>query len=297
MIQQIQPQINYPISRLLPDLFDSVTYYVQAVVRNATTNAVLATIPLASQGNRIYASLWRTPADTSGQGLYITITSTAYTDAGFTMQSTKYAAASDTFMIYDQFHLVQSLGMQINALASVDIDYKKIESLLRAVLKKEIKIPTYEQIDHTKAIAGIYTHLLELKTIAGAIKMPEPTEITPTDLSPVLAAFTGIHEHIEKRFDNMEKPDKVDLGPLSDQIGALDFNTPVTAAIGIMERLIKGLESSVGSIPDHTEAIEAIHEKIADFQKAFAKSQEPKVEAAVWPTMARDGSIREKYGR
>lgn len=240
-IQQIQPRFNFPISRLLPDLGDGVTYYVEAVVRNALTGATIATVPLPSVGNRLYAALWRTPADPNGQGLYVTITNTAYFDAGHTQPATTvYAAESDTYIVFDNYNFVAQMASQIGAqITTPDLDYKKIETIVKKIIAAELKkLPKSEQVDY-----GPYFKTLgdTVTGAIGAIKMPETAEYPETDLSPVLESIKGSEGRLHERFDALSHsqvfPAQKDMD-LESMTTALAELPKMNASIGEVKKIL-----------------------------------------------------------
>src|SRR3990172_6365927 len=97
---QLSPREIFSIFRVLDDHTDGVTYFVRAVVRNARTSDVIATVNLSKQGStQEYKQDWQVPADTSGQGFYITIVTSVYTDSGYTTKSTDYGDEGATHLI------------------------------------------------------------------------------------------------------------------------------------------------------------------------------------------------------
>src|SRR6185369_1823353 len=92
---QLEPQQFYTLARGLEDHTDSGTYYVQAVVRNARTDALIDTVNLTDNGNRRFTKPWLAPADPTGLGLDILITYTVYTDSGYTTKAENYGEKFD----------------------------------------------------------------------------------------------------------------------------------------------------------------------------------------------------------
>lgn len=82
----LQPQSSFPIVRQIANHLDATVYYVRAVVRDAD-GTTIATVDLASKGSQRYQTRYRVPVDSSGQGAYISIITSVYTDAGYTTKS------------------------------------------------------------------------------------------------------------------------------------------------------------------------------------------------------------------
>ena len=94
---QLAPNTTFAIVRQIEDHTDSATYYVQAVIRNAQTDALIATVNLTDQGSRRFSKNWQVTADASGQGFYISILTSVYTNSGYTTKSQNYGDKMETY--------------------------------------------------------------------------------------------------------------------------------------------------------------------------------------------------------
>lgn len=222
MITTIQPRQYYPISRVLPDPADTATYYVRAFIRNAKTNALIATISLTDQGNHIFSSNYQMPADVSGQGLFIIVTTKVYSDAAYTVQDTSYGDDQDTLLIYDRMKEAQLIASQVNALVSggssgEDINYTKIEKILRKVVKEEMaKQETGE--DTPVDLSPVMETLNEIKTIVSEDDLDD-SEDTPVDFSPILDAIQRVYDAVQGISSEEEKEEgQIDLSPVVNAI-------------------------------------------------------------------------------
>src|SRR5437879_3576262 len=124
---QLYPQEEFVIARGLEDHTDSSTHYVQAVVRNVKTDTLIDTVQLTDQGNRRFSKKWQVPADPTGLGFWILITSTVYTDSNYTTKDANYGERFEEHFIEARQHNHGGGGS--------DIDYKKIEKLMQDQLK------------------------------------------------------------------------------------------------------------------------------------------------------------------
>ncbi len=275
MVETIQPQSVLPIARLLKDPFDTATYYVQAVIRNARLNTTIAIVNLITQGNRIYAANWQTPADSSGQGFFITITTSVYTDSGYTTKSDNYGEEQDIFLIYDRQHYVQSLGQQISALISgvqgSEIDYAKV----RKIIKEEIsKIEPAEEKEMNLDLSPVLSALSNLGSVAKSvlecverIENEEEDEEAPLDLSGIHESIESASEAIKSHIDASKPKDAepIDFAPITSAIEALDS----TSAIKEVGELMK-------NIPDIKKSMSDIRSSIQEFLYAISsKAPEP----------------------
>lgn len=178
MVGTIQPREYFPISRVIADPSDATVYFVKAIVRNARTGATIDSLKLISMGGGIWALSWQVPADTSGQGLFISITTIVYTDAGYSSLSDMYGQEQDTFLIYDRMKWVAAMAQQISAISSgADIDYKKIGRIVTEGVVKGLE-PV------KKVLTGI----------AADIDALEDAEAAEVDLGPVLSALEALAE-------------------------------------------------------------------------------------------------------
>lgn len=274
MISRIQPRSNLPISRLLVDPLDSATYFLRAIVRNAKTNATLATLALPQISGRLYGATWQTPADASGQGFYITITTEVYTDAGYTARAETYYDDFEAFFIYDQFNMLQGLATQIAALVEgsggSDVDYKKIKEIVNTAANRVIEaIPEEkETMDLSPILTSIETLSIFLRTpIAEAEDTSEPF-----DLSPIFTAL----ENISKNVLDLPKFEKTDLAPAIDAIKELrqlfDTNDYLKQFAELQTAIGKG-------VPDVGAKLEEVAKILKDFLLVISvREAQPKEE-------------------
>jgi hypothetical protein len=222
MIETIQPREYFPIVRILKDHTDSSTNYVRAVIRNAKTNVLIETLNLTDQTGHIFSYNWQAIADPSGQGLFISITTTVYTDSGYTTKNDNYGEEIDTILIYDRTKYSQILGNQIGANIgdSVEVDYKKIRKIVQEEIGK-IEIPKVSLTEVQSSIKGLATLIekvllnsdkgfkdivtafpkpidQQLKDILGAIKAIEIPDQEKTDLSSLENGLKKLSEDLSK---------------------------------------------------------------------------------------------------
>lgn len=288
-IQQLQPATNFPISRLLPDLGDGLTYFLQAVIRNATTGATIATINLTSIGNRLYTNTWRVAADSSGRGLYVTITTSVYTDSGRTALAIDYSQDSDTYIVYDQFHQLQGLATQLSALMgeATHVDYKKIKQIAEAAVKR-IVFPKDVDIDYAPAIKQVGEDLKRAIAEKEVTKIPEYKE---TDLSPILEAIKGTEDRIAARIKEPEMPEKIDLSPILDKLAAITFDRLIEHLDKISDEMSKIPTETTDPAPAIVDYMRPILEKMQAYIAA-AETKEKKAKELTPLAVSRAGDVR-----
>ena len=215
---QLYTQHNFTVVRQIADHTDATVYYVRAVIRNAYTDEIIATLDLDSKGNQRYKKDWRIPADPSGEGFYISIVTSVYTDSGHTTKSPNYGDEETTFLVVDKPRVVGGQGFSSvgngGGLARRDVRdivSEELQKIIPQITPKEtepIEIPDQKEYDPRfdeviKAIEEvkksiqpaekvdlepILKNLMGLKTAINSIKMPV------LDLSPVLSA---IKDHLD----------------------------------------------------------------------------------------------------
>ncbi len=193
----LNPQNYFTVVRQINNHTDTATYYVKAVIRNAYTDTIIDTLQLTDKGGQRFKKDWLVPADPSGQGFYISIVTSVYTDSGYTTKSENYGDDENTYLIQDR--VINRGGGGDNSLDMVSIRQaireeianipkvtEKWEEILLAIAN--LDIPK----DNTKQIID------EIKKISKQIK---DKEVTPkTDLTPIL--------------DYLKNDEKVDISPL-----------------------------------------------------------------------------------
>lgn len=204
----LQPQSSFPIVRQIANHLDTDTLYVRAVVRNADGDTI-DTVDLEDKGGQRFQRRYRVPVDTSGQGAYISIITSVYTDSGYTTKSPNYGDEENTYLVFDRVRGTGGGGGGSNLDAGtirriVAEELAKVETPEAPELPE---IPRYEMrwqdilesIDEVRNMvariptqkvneAGIAARVDELgRSILGAI---QDKEVTPeTDLTPALEAI------------------------------------------------------------------------------------------------------------
>lgn len=289
MLQSVAPLTNFPISRVLPDPSDNTTYYVRAVVRNGSTGAVLANVNLLAQGNQIYSAVYRTPALASAQPLFLTITTTVYTDAGYSIPSTVYGNDQDTIQIFDTTNLAIIQAQQISAIvagavpAGSDIDYKKIGKIFSTALAEASKEPLahlanlhelisefHSKADLTSVLDAIEQKTMNLEILLGAVYAKT------IDFAPVLGALREerLMSSIEMQtvFAPIEKAVSQSQLPTGNILAAI---TDMQKAVRIISRELYDLKQASSQKKERSPDMEAIAKSVA---KAIEISRTPLAE-------------------
>lgn len=208
----LQPQVDFPIVRQIGNHLDSTTYYVRAVVRNAS-GATIDTVNLDAKGDQRYQTSWRVPADPSGQGAYISIVTSVYTDAGYTTKSPDYSDEENTYLIFDRVMPAMRGGGGIDARTVRRIMQEELGKLPEPekVEFPDIKIPEVRFDNVLSAISDLRTALT-----------PKPQK--PVDLTPVTQAIDTLMDAIERK----EVTPPTDLAPILERLNDKDENDDLT---------------------------------------------------------------------
>lgn len=219
---QLQPQEYFTVVRQLHDWNDTDTNYVQAVIRNARTDELLATLELNDKGSRRFSKEWQVKADTSGLGYYITITTSVFTDSDYTTKNANYGDEMNTYLV-DERKRIQGGG------GGSDIDYKKIAQIVKenneetAINLLGEMLPKLATIDYPLLLGAI-------NAIPGKIEIPPQKPITIPNYTKSLEA---IQSNIKALGDSLEairgNMPNINLTPLETQIQELQevFNTSI----------------------------------------------------------------------
>lgn len=213
---QLHPREQFTIVRQIEDHTDSATYYVQAVVRNAKTDALLATVNLTDQGSRRFSKTYSVPVDVSGQGFYISVLTSVYTDSGYTTKSQNYGDKMDIYLVQDRVN--PNLG---SGGGGSDVSYKKIREIVReeaVAAVKAINIPEAKVVTVTKEVVR-------------EVKVPTAVDIKFPSQKPILDAIKAVGKKVdEKPVTEIPEVHEMDMTPMMEKIDAGIEGLKVTVA-------------------------------------------------------------------
>lgn len=259
---QLIPSQPYTLSYYITDHTDAATYYVQAVVYDATTGAVLDTQNLTRQSTNthLFSKIAQAPGDSSGRGRRIVVVATAYDDSGYTSKSTNYQQQSENYIVVkpgagvtlgggygiDYGMIGEFFTTEIaKILKNFDSTWGGMTKVIKAVAERLDKIPT-ENVNVKSELEPILVSLEKLASLVSKI----PTEKTNVSGIQKITeqALASIHKLMEK-----DPPEEgTDLTPISDAVAELkdtvkNNHAEQTKIIGAhMSDLHTALEKSVG---------------------------------------------------
>lgn len=248
----LQPNNSFTVVRQIPNHLDTATYYVQAVIRNAYTDVILATLELDNKGSQRFKKDWSVVSDPSGQGFYISIVTSVYTDSGYTTKSENYGDDENTYLVQDRI-TVGRVGGQSGGIDTFDLRRvvkEEMANLLDAIRddekKEEEDAPETEDDDKTEQIVALLNDIKErvseddkeekdyssdLSKIASkidlAIQTIQDKDVTKeTDLDPVLEQIGAFKDEITKMLSSFDKDSLEMIKATAEQLQQL-----VTSAI------------------------------------------------------------------
>lgn len=196
----LQPQNAFTVVRQISNHLDTDVNYVQAVIRNAYTDAIIETIQLDDKGGQRFTKNWQVPADTLGQGFYISIVTSVYTDSGYTTKNANYGDEESTYLVQERVMRLGGGGGGVDAYT------------VRQIIKEELaKIPTPEPVDLPEQVPVRFDEVLAAIARVGE-KITQPKDAP--SLSPVLAGLSAV----QKAIDAKEVTPATDLAPVIQQV-------------------------------------------------------------------------------
>ncbi len=209
---QLFPQKNFTIVRQLSVApFETGTYYVRAIVRNAQTDATLATVNMVFKTGYRYTGMFFAPADPSNQGYFVSIITSVYTDSGYTTKSESWSDEENTYLV-----------SEINTnRGSYGIGGEEVRRIVREEIGK-IEKPEkfdYSKFPEQKEPLMRWDDVLGKLDALGVELKPEPQE--NIDLSPITSKIDDVLSAIESK--PITEP--TDLQPILDKLATLETKT------------------------------------------------------------------------
>lgn len=195
---------SFTVVRQIPNHLDTDTNYVQAVIRNAYTDEIIDTIQLTDRGGQRFSKNWQVPQDPLGQGFYISIVTSVYTDSGYTTKNQNYGDDENTYLIQDRLIRVGGGG---------DIDAYTVRRIIQEELAKlpkpkEPAEPVMKWDEVLTAIDAVKTAVVDEK--------PEPPD--PVDFSPVFEAIQRAMLTTVQAIESKEVTPETDLSPIMQKL-------------------------------------------------------------------------------
>ena len=255
----VNPNSALRIVRQLSDTTDTTTYYVKAVVRYSATGAVLETVNLTDEGDQRFTGMYATGSDASGNGFYIDITTTVYTDDTYTTLATNYGVEAQTYHVIQHWQHALGVGS-----GGGDVNYDKLRKIIKEELSMQEKLELPEQRDFTPALIEREKRLVkELELAIRSIQFPE--QIQP-DLEMVI---NSLNASIVEATDAIINA--VELKPVTEPTDLSRVEQLLSTIQDIPQRLQEATQS-VSSLQDYFGLKEAAEEFMGKLPKRAAES-------------------------
>jgi len=201
----LNPQKSFTVVRQIANHIDTGTYYVRAVIRYAYTDVLITNLDLDLKGDQRYSKNWQVVADPSGQGTYISIVTSVYTDAGHTTKSENYGDEENTYRVFDDMSPAMKGGGGLDMRTTRRI---MEESLEKMKFPEQEKISIPKQKEYDDKFNELTRGLSDIKTLVASI----PTE--NVNLSPVVSRLNELSQELKTKPVTKE----TDLNPVLDSI-------------------------------------------------------------------------------
>lgn len=261
----INPQSTLRLVRQLTDPSDVGINYVQATARNSATGDIVATVNLTDAGNQRFTGSLTTPADASGMGYYLDVTTKVYTDAGYTTLNTNYAIETMTYFVYQQSVHIGGGG--------ADVSYDKIRKIVKEELDAQEKTELPEIRDVVPELLASERRVREaIGSAVAGIKMPE--QVRP-DLDGAVARLqSAIDDAVNTLLiavDQKEVTPETDIEPIMQ-----DMRSIVPQLAARVDALKATVDAVVGFTVQTKQEYDATQSAVDDFV-GRVKTKEPQV--------------------
>lgn len=197
---------------------------MRAVIRNAYTDAIIATLDLDDKGSQRFKKDWQVPADPSGEGFYISIVTSVYTDSGYTTKSENYGDEENTYLVSEQAASLRGGVVGQGLGRGTGPDAYTIRRIVSEEIAK-IKIPEAKDI----VIPTPKEYEMRWDDVLGAVKQATVDIIkaipAPSDLAPLSDKLTALEQAIKDK----EVTPVTDLEPVINALDVLSDALEATA--------------------------------------------------------------------
>lgn len=230
---QLIPGRTFTVVRQIANHLDSASYYVQAVIRNAYTDEILATLNLDDKGAQRHTKDWRIPQDPLGLGFYVSIVTSVYTDAGHTTKSDNYGDEENTYLVAE---LKSNTGS-----GYMGPDMSDIRRIVQEEVAKipPVVIPPFPDIPKPE---------MRWDDVLRAIEdaRNDVKAIPPFDVSPILDGF----RELSQKIDDKPVTEPTDLTPVLSKLDEKEESDDTDH-----EELKSMLDDTVAEIKKYTEKV------------------------------------------
>ena len=205
---------NFTVVRQIANHLDSDTNYVRAVIRNAYTDVIIDTLDLTDRTGQRFSKNWRVPGDPSGEGFYISIVTSVYSDSGYTTKNSNYGDEENTYLVADREGALRGGGS--------GVDSRTVRRIIQEELAKlpqpeKVEFPEMEKMPEMKWDAV----LSAIEGLKVALKPEEPEKV---DFKPLFNALESLRNDVKEK----EVTPATDLTPILEKLGEKEETDELT---------------------------------------------------------------------
>lgn len=255
---QLRPGETFPITRQLEDPADSTTYYVRAFIRWADTDELIDTLNLTDMTDQRFKVNFPVPADGTGLGRPLTITTKVYTNSGYTILSNTYGIRETVYLVFDRRNPYQGMG------GGSGIDYGVVRKILKEEIANRPNIPKSKEDDmggEPVDLGPVINLLISIKNSVNNIDIPEQKAI---DWQPVLQAISQVNQAIAGKIDGIEIPPPTNIDPILERLDNDIFKPEIyhEKMDALFDKVKEFLGNDVDEIKDTFKEIKSMINKI-----------------------------------
>lgn len=228
----LHPQKSFTVVRQIANHLDTDVNYVRAVIRNAYTDTILDTLDLTDKGGQRFSRNWQVPADSSGEGFYISIVTSVYSDSGYTTKNVNYGDEENTYLVEDKANALRGGNggvdsRTIRRIISEELDARKVEP-------PEVELP--ETVDTPEEPPRWDEVLFAIEELKTALKPEAPEKV---DFKPLFDALQSLRNDVNEK----EVTPITDLTPILDKLDEKEVEDDVTRdeVVGLLNSLGENL--------------------------------------------------------
>ena len=211
---------NFTVVRQIANHLDSDTNYVQAVIRNAYTDVVLDTLNLTDKGGQRFSKNWKVPVDPSGEGFYISIVTSVYSDSGYTTKNSNYGDEENTYLVADRENALRGGGSSLDSRTVRRIIQEELAKVEESKVEKpeEEEVPEVEEPEEPPRWDEVLSAIEKLNT---TLKPEKPEKV---ELQPLFDALQSILSAVNEK----EVTEPTDITPILEKLGDKDKTDEIT---------------------------------------------------------------------
>lgn len=239
--------------RQIANHLDTDTLYVQAVVRNADGDTI-DTIQLEDKGGQRFQRRYRVPVDSSGQGAYISIITSVYTDAGYTTKSPNYGDEENTYLVFDRVMPAMRGGG-----GNTGITIKQVRQVVSEELEKVKPEPVEVEEEEDDEPEPESPRFVEILDAIATVKQAVEDKVIP-EYTEQLTALVGAVVEVRTAINEKDVTPETELDPVYEEIDLLiekihEFHSSFEEKVNSQQDSIKRDIESIKEVVTNTQFV------------------------------------------